>query len=802
MKGHQKQKIEKGQFIRDVRIGINEKNNIFSKVLRSELFMDALSTLLLSTGCLMALLVPTQLNNGLFASLFFSAIWVFLMVLFHRKWWLLPIVFLGISFLYFIYQFWTDNLSDSLSYFWSFINWVASGAHYVEDVTDANFLLILHIIIAFVVVLVLFILIRKLFYLPIIFLLQMGVLILSYKLMDSDLSGALCLSSAGLIILLPRVYAKRIMKLAGTSKEIKGRTEVSRARMQAVAIPAAAISIFLTLWFLPQNTMPWKSHEMNAWVEDFGTLFSGPFSKWSGVSSNFSLFDLGFQAETGKLGGPARLNGDVYLAVRTENPVLLKGRVMDYYDGHGWNISRPDGDLRFLSLFWNGTRKETFDLDKPIGSSEAASLYGQLTTDTKVTIIYGKSSLTTLFVPENVKSISFANLPNEMEAYFNRRSELYMHYYIPLNAEYTVSARVWNTGMKGFDELFTSLEEQVKDQKEYPAIVDRYTQLPDDLPAMVRDIAASITEGIDSPYLKACAIRKWLAENMNYTLDPDIPPDDVDFTEHFLETKKGYCVYYATAMTVLARCASLPARYVTGFTLEPSTFGKYYQATGLTAHAWCEVYFEGIGWLPMDPLNFRQEEPQSIDDTQKPEQNINTTQYSGSPVQPYEAQTPQNTQNENSTHIYVYVWLFILLIPALYGLFRLILWFGPRHKIKIWNPEAVRKRWPNTNNQLDAIYDDILRLLKMHILIVDPGETLVTFPKRVDQFIVFNDVTLKEIADVIMRSHFGDSTPSDDDIKRACLYHEHLESLTLEHLGEVKYLFKRVFKGTRHYNNI
>ncbi|MCL2322047.1 MAG: hypothetical protein FWC47_08090, partial [Oscillospiraceae bacterium] len=89
-----------------------------------------------------------------------------------------------------------------------------------------------------------------------------------------------------------------------------------------------------------------------------------------------------------------------------------------------------------------------------------------------------------------------------------------------------------------------------------------------------------------------------------------------------------------------------------------------------------------------------------------------------------------------------------------------------------------------------------------HILIVDPGETLVTFPKRVDQFIVFNDVTLKEIADVIMRSHFGDSMPSDDDIKRACLYHEHLESLTLEHLGEVKYLFKRVFKGTRHYNNI
>jgi transglutaminase-like putative cysteine protease len=62
-----------------------------------------------------------------------------------------------------------------------------------------------------------------------------------------------------------------------------------------------------------------------------------------------------------------------------------------------------------------------------------------------------------------------------------------------------------------------------------------------------------ITEGLESPYLKAVAIERWLSESFVYTLTPgDVPRQD--FVE-FLETGTGYCEYYASAMTVLSRCA-------------------------------------------------------------------------------------------------------------------------------------------------------------------------------------------------------------------------------------------------------
>ncbi len=60
-------------------------------------------------------------------------------------------------------------------------------------------------------------------------------------------------------------------------------------------------------------------------------------------------------------------------------------------------------------------------------------------------------------------------------------------------------------------------------------------------------------------------------------------------------------------MTVLARCAGLPARYVTGFGMrqDGNAFrAQTYAVYNSTAHAWCEIYFSGIGWVAFDPLDW------------------------------------------------------------------------------------------------------------------------------------------------------------------------------------------------------
>lgn len=95
-------------------------------------------------------------------------------------------------------------------------------------------------------------------------------------------------------------------------------------------------------------------------------------------------------------------------------------------------------------------------------------------------------------------------------------------------------------------------------------------------------------------------LQNWLQSNCVYTLDVERQSSSIDFITQFLtETRRGYCTYFASAMTVMCRMAGLPARYVEGFLADPQSDGTAY-VTGLQGHAWTEVYLSGFGWLTFD----------------------------------------------------------------------------------------------------------------------------------------------------------------------------------------------------------
>lgn len=80
-------------------------------------------------------------------------------------------------------------------------------------------------------------------------------------------------------------------------------------------------------------------------------------------------------------------------------------------------------------------------------------------------------------------------------------------------------------------------------------------------------------------------------------------PAGQDFTEFFLyEQKKGYCIHYATAATLMYRSMGIPARYVTGYAIPESAFDEENHAYALDSmgHAWTEVYLDTVGWMPVD----------------------------------------------------------------------------------------------------------------------------------------------------------------------------------------------------------
>lgn len=68
----------------------------------------------------------------------------------------------------------------------------------------------------------------------------------------------------------------------------------------------------------------------------------------------------------------------------------------------------------------------------------------------------------------------------------------------------------------------------------------------------------------------------------------------------FLTSKVGFCQQYAAAMAWMVRVAGIPARVAFGFTRGVKQPDNRYVLTNRNLHAWTEVYFDGLGWVPFD----------------------------------------------------------------------------------------------------------------------------------------------------------------------------------------------------------
>lgn len=104
------------------------------------------------------------------------------------------------------------------------------------------------------------------------------------------------------------------------------------------------------------------------------------------------------------------------------------------------------------------------------------------------------------------------------------------------------------------------------------------------------------------PEVTAMAVERYLSSYGRYDLNtPRMDSDSTDFAQWFLtESDTGYCIHYATAATVLLRAAGIPARYVTGFTVE-SFAGENVTVYQKNAHAWVEYWTQTSGWQILDP---------------------------------------------------------------------------------------------------------------------------------------------------------------------------------------------------------
>lgn len=117
--------------------------------------------------------------------------------------------------------------------------------------------------------------------------------------------------------------------------------------------------------------------------------------------------------------------------------------------------------------------------------------------------------------------------------------------------------------------------------------------------AWVRETIA----GAETDWDKAEQLRARISQTIQYNTQAEAVPRGMNAVDHALFGKKeGYCDLFATTMTVAAREAGLTARYVTGFVLDTPevTDDNFIVVRERMSHAWSEVYFEDVGWVPFD----------------------------------------------------------------------------------------------------------------------------------------------------------------------------------------------------------
>jgi hypothetical protein len=139
---------------------------------------------------------------------------------------------------------------------------------------------------------------------------------------------------------------------------------------------------------------------------------------------------------------------------------------------------------------------------------------------------------------------------------------------------------------------------------DYPEwVTSRYLNLPFSMDARVKDLAREISTDAATPFDATLAVTQYLRKNMTYQKELGAPPDDVDpITWFLLDTKTGYCNYYASAEVLMLRSLGIPARLAVGYAEGKYNIAEgYYEVHGEDSHAWPEVYFSGWGWVPFEP---------------------------------------------------------------------------------------------------------------------------------------------------------------------------------------------------------
>lgn len=123
--------------------------------------------------------------------------------------------------------------------------------------------------------------------------------------------------------------------------------------------------------------------------------------------------------------------------------------------------------------------------------------------------------------------------------------------------------------------------------------------LREDLAPFAKDLMSAARTNLE----KAEAVERFFHENFKYTLATRLTGRDHPLVVLVKERRPAYCIYFASAMTLMLRIEGVPARVVSGFVPDdPNPINGRVVVRQRDAHAWVEVWSpEDRRYIPFDP---------------------------------------------------------------------------------------------------------------------------------------------------------------------------------------------------------
>lgn len=259
---------------------------------------------------------------------------------------------------------------------------------------------------------------------------------------------------------------------------------------------------------------------------------------------------------------------------------------------------------------------------------------------------------------------------------------------------------------------------------------DTELEVPDSLPASVQETAERVTADAENQWEAAVLLQAYFrGGDFEYSIDaPERASGDA--ISDFLADKKGYCVQFSSAMTIMARTMGIPARIGVGFAGGEKADGGF-DVSMQDSHAWPELYFEGAGWVRFEPTpggpagdppkwtlasgtaeNEDSDESESASPSEEPTEETSAAGNDES-EEAGDEETSTQAAEPAGANLTTYVWvgvivLALLLLAAIPAIWRSIL----------------RSRRTKDPHDLEAVWTEVRALATDYGQSLDPSRTL------------------------------------------------------------------------------